>query len=1236
MTASDPKAAPTLEALALQIKDLDASASLEDIFALIDPKQSRSTSPVESSAANPSGRLEALADTPWAIHAAISDTFLVEELTILPSSANAAAISDTDLSLLLAHSETTVVGEVPRLRLSPQGRAVILRNALRNPRYKQQLAAEHARDVVDHDAIGRDPIRVTSAWLRCYLVGSYGSIFQAPLFEVRAALAALEALELVRDILPPDTPTIETARRRLQFAELLEPLRILIGSEGGWDGSTARDRYVGRADELRTLRSFVGELASESVSESISRGFAGSARWALARLSRTRPEVLMVEAQGGLGKTSLIAKFVLDHVYGHRSNDFLFAYLDFDRAGLQARDPALLLLEVVRQVSLQTGGADFIELHNSIRSELNGGLQQSRDQFEQFRTLLGNWSSSSGSPFLLVLDTLEVAQFDPLAVAGIDAFLTRLTTFPSGMPTFAALRVVGAGRASLGNMGFVKTTEKLHALRLRPLSITDARLMANALGVARLGGAWRSEWSERIAGRSSDGGDRREPLSIRVATDLLLSTDHAQRETLSREMAASGERADESFVGRLYADRVLRHIRNEEVRKLAWPGLILRNISITIARDVLAEPCGLSITEIDRTLDELAREIWMVEPVQIAGRPMLRHRRELRARTLPLMQRQNPALFETVNERALGYFAERRKDPFARGEWIYHRLLGGEQPRTVDADWKPELVAFLGDAAADFPRGSDANLYLLARTATSMQARTTVAKMPDWIVFEHAGRAGLSLTRFDDSRLLGSVFDLSTRLVVATQSPAAETARATLLIKAGRWGEVEEPDEIPPSWFAAWRFADSYRAARALATGARRFPISDKALAAADCGWLAQTLAASRLHGGVDSPEAIDAMLFDVLEDPDVRLDDLDSPSLRVAALFGNLSCRPAARLWATQHYLQQPLDGITFSGNELRILAETGLLAQVRKQATKQVQSWLDIALRSTQPMRFRNVELAASLRTLLDQLMVNPNPGIERLIRRFISLRQDDWIVPLAYAVARAASNLATRDFKPLAERVRGYQPHRSLLSSDAAEDLWDPARKDFLALLRFADEASDLHGMVRSVLALVPQGRYREELEGLAHLLRQWTNHIALRVVPDERSDVGGRSKLSVSVSENPNDPHKGRWGRQAERNGRRLYATLTDVSRNGFAVDLTVESTDGTPLRPRVSFHLHPSFPRSVITIRKIREGRMATIFDVRAYGAFTLGAEVLDGQGNWIKLEYDLVDLPELPSRFHDR
>jgi hypothetical protein len=104
--------------------------------------------------------------------------------------------------------------------------------------------------------------------------------------------------------------------------------------------------------------------------------------------------------------------------------------------------------------------------------------------------------------------------------------------------------------------------------------------------------------------------------------------------------------------------------------------------------------------------------------------------------------------------------------------------------------------------------------------------------------------------------------------------------------------------------------------------------------------------------------------------------------------------------------------------------------------------------------------------------------------------------------------------------------------------------------------------------------------------------------------------------------PNDPQKGRWGSQAEREGRVLQAEVAPIPgvHDWFTVRLTVRSTDpARPLTGTVLFHLHPTFHTPE---RYVRVESGFAVLDLEAYDTFTVGAEVLE-EGRWTPLELDL-------------
>lgn len=1178
------------------------------------------------------------------ISAAITDTFRsVPYGPPLPGD----ILAGDEETALLAHSVAVIIGGQRRLRLTNGARADLLRKAAELPRVGQLLGQavgyESRPDIFD--GICGDPARQANAWLRCFLAGRVGDIHKAPPDELRAALTARESLTGCPA--PDGIPTMEELRRALSYAELLEPLRVLIGSESGWEGRQPRDRFAGRKKELERLRSFVDELDSHSIGESIKRGVARGVETAVGWFGWTKASLLTVIANGGLGKSALIAKFVLEHAVRHSEPNrrtFPFAYLDFDRATVRTTESRLLLLEILRQLSFQypRAAGDLGALAESLRSTLGGALTPTHEPYAELRRILRDFAGVGERRFLLVLDTFEAVQFDQQMVEAVDSFLTGLI----GVEGFPELRIVIAGREVLGQgMLFPVLVTTAPPLSLRPLNVSDAIEMANRLGGSLLGPEWNPRWARRIAGKATeDKSGRREPLSIRVAVDLLKSESPEKRDELSLEIKEKGEKAHANFVGTLYQRRVLGHVRGgSDVGKLAWPGLVFRNVTKEIVQEVLASMCGLTRAAADEAFDLLGKEVWLVDVVEEPTGKVLRHKRELRARTLPLMRRHREKTpegkvlsFDDVNKRAIEYYHDQRTLPGGNAEWIYHRLLAGESPESVDQQWSEECRGRLSDAAFDFEPDDRAQFYLLGKTAGRLVAPRRLAGMRQagaWIAFDHVERVAPELGDFDDVAVRPEVIELAKTQKAGRLRPEAEAVRRTILAKAGQWGVQPLTVGAASPWASRIDFASRYlRAHNALydTEESKLEAVVVQGTQADVYRGLAQDLATAAMLGEVSYYQAIDERLSYCIEDLRPMTPRLDSGSLRMAAVFGNRSCTPAARL-----LLATMGSSPTCSGDELRmIVSEMGtdfVLRVLPDQA-----GLIEAALQATGPLRIEGLKLSKLLSEAYD---ATPTKGIQR-IRKFFSLRREDWITVFGYACARSVPKVDNALSDQIKERLDQYVSHigrswydRSFWRSP--DEIWDSsAGGDFISLMRIADEASDLAGMAGVIEDAVPKSD-GVDLRRLLNAEKTWSGNIE-RLAVAEGGDATERPPQPGPIID-ASDPQRGRWGGLAERDGRRLVAKFTDTKSSWtFQVDLIVESTDGSELFGPAVFHLHHTFSSSAIHIRRVQEKRRCVLYDVRAWGAFTIGAQVRSEDDQWIGLELNLADLSELPRKFRER
>lgn len=119
--------------------------------------------------------------------------------------------------------------------------------------------------------------------------------------------------------------------------------------------------------------------------------------------------------------------------------------------------------------------------------------------------------------------------------------------------------------------------------------------------------------------------------------------------------------------------------------------------------------------------------------------------------------------------------------------------------------------------------------------------------------------------------------------------------------------------------------------------------------------------------------------------------------------------------------------------------------------------------------------------------------------------------------------------------------------------------------------------------------------------------------------------------------PDDPQKGRFGGEPEKNHRRLSADVKPSGVPGFyRVKLWVESTDPAnhPLDADVIYYVHDSFSPSVFTYKpdEFIDGK-AREDEILSYGAFTVGVITDNGK---TMLELDLSENPTFPKEFRER
>lgn len=659
------------------------------------------------------------------LEAAVRGTFLPSDLGIV-TKGNAS--STPDLKDLLAHSEVVPSRGRQMWQLKPEVRQRVLARA-------QQSNALHIAT-----ALAPDPADPEGSMLRQVLNGSVPS-------QLTLSTPDLQTLAIVSNWLEgtqlAPMPPIGDVRREIAKRELLDPFRLLVGRslEDGADGSN--DRIVGRDNQTEALRAYVGIVPPDELKHYLTRTV--RSLWQTASFSDAANEPLTVEGIGGIGKSSLIAKFILDHAL-FQGLDFPFAYLDFDRATLAPREPMQLLIDIAVQFGtwfpqIETPLADLRQaLRNSIDILAANPAERSREDRTRSRLNACCFSlktivesiNQDRAPVLLVFDTFEIVQYDDAAVAGVRDLIEALRApKPENQELQAVpwknLRIVVAGRAGAPEL---KTSQRPIKLGRLPLAATQ-QLIAHRNATDQIG---LSESQMGGLARPLRGS----PLDVTIVMNWLKERDPSERarllDELLKDLTSDPDESDAPDGGLdglrvtgILVNRMIKHLRTKEIETIVDPGLVVRTITPDVIRNVMAPASGL-VERPDKMpngaehelFQQLARERWLVSA---AGEGVLRHRPEVRLAMLHLMRRQDQRKFDNANQIAIDYFRSRAMtSDAARAETIYHLLLGGDlNIETADRFWNAAVGPLLAGAVPDL-KGL-AQIYLKARLGRSVSMK---------------------------------------------------------------------------------------------------------------------------------------------------------------------------------------------------------------------------------------------------------------------------------------------------------------------------------------------------------------------------------------------------------------------------------------------------------------------------------------------------------------------------------
>ena len=632
----------------------------------------------------------------------------------------------------------------------------------------------------------------------------------------RVAVALLSGVSGVK------LPKLEDLDREIEFRRLMKPFERMVCRATDDTGSGMADRFFGRGEEMERLRDYVGVIPADSIIGSVKR----SLNW-VSRTIKGRA-TMMVWGVGGVGKTTLISKFMLEHANAAASR-FPFAYLDFDRATISARRRLGLLAEMC----LQTG-AQFEELSEPLANLRSRALAlarklETKQEFEEqtyvthftleFRRLVDDHLNKLESrlewarPFLLVLDTFEVVQYAQDDILCLEEFIHGFSK-EGESGAWPRLRLIISGRKNVTN--FMGTVEDLPLGALDPEGSAEMML---ALARDRDKSISRADAKRLISALAKATGERNggvQPLRLRLIGEVFQKAQEngpsivrSLVKELNQPLTLDGLAA-QALIDGILIRRVLSHVGDPRVKALADPGLVVRFITPDVIKEVMtrgtpnpsagepedadantAEPWIINQTEAKSIFDAFSIDVSLVE-VEEAG---LRHRPDVRRQMLPLIRARRPKQFEALNRLAFDYFSAKaeldEKDLVSAAEAVYHGLWLNEPLSKLNRLWRNSPIFDPRIDPEEFDEGGLANIFVRAKARAALTSNE-VSRLPREVALDWLDTRSADL--LEDHRIEGAIRAIHTAAGDSYEAlddrigTAAVLAR--LLYRAGSWNDA--------------------------------------------------------------------------------------------------------------------------------------------------------------------------------------------------------------------------------------------------------------------------------------------------------------------------------------------------------------------------------------------------------------------------------------------------------------
>ena len=983
-----------------------------------------------------------------------------------------------------------------------------------------------------------------------------------------------------------------------------------------------------------------------------------------AHLNSEEPRVLFVSGVGGMGKSALISRALLDWEGQDSGPDKpapaagrIWVRVDMDHSLIAPERPRSVLDQAAQQMIrshpelqslLQRFSQEGQQLRRSVdQARLEAVSGESDDEAaDRFVEILDSTLSQPDSRVVLWLDTFEEAQFLGAAVAERLLKLAvrlarkqpRLRLLVSGRvppPAVEQLRRnQKAGAAASGSQALQVLTlpePPLQALLLRALPESSATVLLEQLlkRQARAHGA--TPPSGELVGTAARilGGN---PLTLRLAAPVL----HAQGKAGLKNLAKLREEVRQKQL----VSRIVTHLHDKDLDKLLLPGLEVRIITPEVVRHILAKPCKLgrlSEGQAWTLFDKLRREITLVKPEREGapgGREALRYRQDIRLIMVGGQQGKLTAKARQIHENAVAWW-QQQKGPLARAEELYHRLRLGQRAAKLEPRWDAEAGRLLRSTLDELPAKSPQYVWLAnklkvglatARTAQLGQAaweQQTATEVQRLLRASYPEEA-LTLLSKRSKRLPGSpLYALESRAHLF----AGQERQAAAAAKKGT--AACRKDFKPVAVDLALLAAFIHERLGQFPTAGKMAEQAVKLAHATADGVLilSALLRARRLErvawerkgskGRLPSPSpSLEAAAFAVgdhklRKNPSVLRElaaELGASHPNFLTLAADVLLEDLLKAQSKDHLVNW-LDGLgMLSAEERSIFLAAGRQHEITSLARSRIDERLHLTFTSSL------VPFYEALRDLFRE-------DVNGALHKQYQIRKPE---PTAAANRTAAPQAGLQTFVS-----KWREPLVGVLSR-----LQTKSRGTITRFVLESDDARLSRGRVQGMTVAADMFDHAVKLQRLPDLLHSLKSSLSgpdLRIVERAVDDLASveadprrpplpPAPLPKSLADN--DIQKGRWGRKSTASGFKLYIENVSEEPKGFYFDAVLESTSAAPMAGPFFFHVHDDF-KSPVRITKVLRNR-AVMAENWTEGTYTLGVQFKDAKGAWQSLEYNLA------------